>query len=121
MGLAEYLQLWDMFSDIALNDNEHGLNHRASFLPGRLIVLSSLVQPPLSLGNRFGNPGHQGNAKPSFGWPSATVAGQLTDYKREDFHIQSIAPFVTRMIKRFSIYSLHVFLLDNSGSAFYNP
>ena len=67
MGLAEYLQLWDMFSDIALNDNEHGLNHRASFLPGRLIVLSSLVQPPLSLGNGFGNPGHQGNAKPSFG------------------------------------------------------
>ena len=69
-----------------------GLNHQASFLPGWPIVLSSLVQPLSSLGNGFGNPGHRGNAKPSFGWPSTTIAGQLTDYKREDFHIQSIGP-----------------------------
>ena len=85
MGLAEYLQLWDMFSDIALNDNEHGLNHRASFLPGRHIMLFSLVKPLLSFGNGFGNGGHRGNVKPSFGWPSANIAGQLTDYKREGF------------------------------------
>jgi len=97
-----------------------GLNHQAIFLPGRPIVLFSLVQPLLSLGNGFGKPGHRGSAKPSFCLLSAIVAGQLTVYKREDFHIQSIAPSVTRMMKRFSIYLLHVFLLDNSGLAFYS-
>jgi len=80
----------------------------------------SLVQPLLSLENGFGKPGHRGSAKPSFGLLSAIVAGQLTVYKREDFHIQSIAPSVTRMMKRFRIYLLHVFLLDNSGLAFYS-
>jgi len=72
-----------------------GLNHQASFLPGWPIVLFSLVQPLLSLGNGFGKPGHRGNAKPSFGWTSAIDGGQPTIYKREDSHIQSIAPFVT--------------------------
>jgi len=46
------------------------------------------------------NLGTRGSAKPSFGLLSAIVAGQLTVYKREDFHIQSIAPSVTRMMKR---------------------
>jgi len=48
-------------------------------------MLFSLVKPLLSFGNGFGNGGHRGNVKPSFGWPSANIAGQLTDYKREGF------------------------------------
>jgi len=35
----------------------------------------SLVQPLLSLENGFGELGHLGNAKPSFGWLSAIAAG----------------------------------------------
>jgi hypothetical protein len=124
-GLAEYLQLWEMVADITLNTNEEAHQWRFEstgiFSTDWPTALSSLAQLPLNLGSGFGNPGHWGNAKPLFGWLSAIVAGLLTGYKRGDFHIQSIAPFATRRMKRFNICSPHVYLLDNSGSAFYSP
>ena len=79
LGLAEYLEIWDILAGITLNTNDdaHIWRFESSgiFSTKSAYRHSSSVLLPSSLGKGYGNLGHRANAKSLYGWLSETTAG----------------------------------------------
>ena len=123
MGLAEYLQLWDMFSDIALNDNEDA--HQWRFESSG-ISSTRLAYRAFFIGSTTFEPWKQiwkswalGKCK-TFIWLAVRNSCWTADrlQKRGLPHPEH-CPLCDQDDETVQ-HLLHVFLLDNSGLAFYS-